>query len=166
MRLYSIITGVCVVVAVASISLAYILAGYWLILPVFFGMALFWLLQKRWSVFWTVSSLLVVYVVLAVIGIVLNLSVFLLVAGCAATLACWDLATFGDSIPDNQPLESRVPLEKYHLQSLAIATAVGLLLIFIGSSVSLRLPFVAIVFLVLFAVGGLTYVLRLKAKDL
>lgn len=65
-------------------------------------------------------------------------------------------------IPSN---ESQVLLERDRLQSLAAVVFTGLLLTSLNSPISLQLPFGAIVFLVLLAVGCLTYAVQYRTKD-
>lgn len=159
MRLASLLKKVCVVAAIACLGLAYIPPGYWLILPALLAMALFWVTQRRSGV-WTASSLLLIYVLLAVVGIGLHLPVLLLAAGCTAALAAWDLNNFEQSLAQDQALD------KHHLRSLAIAASLGLILPLVSASISIRIPFAGIVLLVLVAIGGLTYGLRfLTRKD-
>ncbi|HSL45326.1 MAG TPA: hypothetical protein VK897_17965 [Anaerolineales bacterium] len=164
MRLFSIINFSCVAVSIACMSLAYLLAGYWLVLLVFPVMAFFWMLQKNQPVFWLDSSFLLIYVVLAVVGMVIHLPVSLLVAGCTTALACWDLTIFQQGIASTQSLEDRRALAKHHLRSLTMAACLGLGLSLIASSINFRLPFLALVVLVLTAVGFLTYGLQSLVK--
>jgi hypothetical protein len=157
MKAHSIILHLCLVIAAGCLAAGYLLGGYWLIAPVFLAMAIFGILARRQSAFWAASSLLLIYVVLAVIGVTLNLSIDLMVIGCAAALACWDLIHFRQSIADNLPLESDPLLERYRLQSLAAAVAAGLSLTWMGSSINLQFPFGVMVFLALMVMGCLTY---------
>ena len=167
MMLSSTINKICVVLSIACIGLAYILAGYWLILPVLLVMLLAWLLQKKQSAFWPACTLLMLYVLLAIVGIVLRLPVLLLAAGCSAALACWDLTLFQQSVARDQTAEMNMRLERLHLRSLGMAASLGLLFTFLGLSFNLQLPFIVIMSLALIAVGCLTYGLHsiLKKSD-
>ena len=157
MKIHSIILLVCRVMSVGSLGAGYILGGYWLILPVFLAMGIFWIIMKRRSLFWSASSLLLMGVALAIIGVTINLSIYLMVIGCTATLACWDLTHFRQAITDTPPLGTDARLERYHLQSLATAVFIGLLVALISSYINLQFPFGVMLFLVLMAMGCLVY---------
>jgi hypothetical protein len=157
MKIHSIILNVCVVTSAGCLGAGYILGGYWLIMPIFLAMAIFWLIIKRRSLFWSASSLLLIDVALAIIGVTLNLSIYLMVVGCTAALACWDLTHFRYTIIENPPLATDARLERFRLQSLAIAVFMGMSLAFIGAFIKLQFSFGVMVFLVLVAVGCLTY---------
>jgi len=133
----SIILTVCLIITTVCLGAGYILAGYWLILPVFLAMLLFWIFTKNQPVFITASSLLVVFVILAVIGITADLSLILMIVACIAALVSWDLMQF-----------------KY---SLGLAAFAGLTLALISSYINMQFPFVLILLLVLTTVGGLIY---------
>lgn len=157
MKVHSIIFYVCWVVSVGSLGAGYILGGYWLILPVFLAMGIFWLTLNRHSLFWSTTGLLLIDLALAVIGVTLNLSFYLMVVGCTAALARWDLAHFRHTMIDNHPLATDARLERFRLQSLATAVFTSLFLAFISSYINLQFPFGAMVFLVLMALGCLVY---------
>jgi hypothetical protein len=130
----------------------------------FFAMAAFWIMAKKRSVIWSASILLFIFVLLAVIGVLANLSTPLMVIGSAAALAWWDLTHFGQSTVIGQPLDIRLLLERAHWQSLVLAISAGLLLAFLTSYLNLQIPFLGTVFLVLLAVGCLTYGLQTLAN--
>ena len=165
MKVHSIIFYVCWVVSVGSLGAGYILGGYWLILPVFLAMGIFWLTMNRHSPFLSTTGLLLIDVALAVVGVTLKLSIFLMVVGCTAALACWDLTNFRQAITDKPPLGTEVRLEKFHLQSLAMAVFTGLFLAFISSYINLQFPFGAMVFLVLIAMGCLVYGVKYLVRN-
>lgn len=165
MKTHMIILNFCLVITAGCLGAGYILGGYWWILPVLLAMAIYWITTKSRSTFWSVSSLLVTYVVLAIIGVTLNLSIHLMVLGCTFALACWDLIHFMESIYDNESHEADVPLERYHLKSLVTAVFTGLLLAFIGSSINLHFSFGVMVFFVLLSMGCLTYGVHLMTMN-
>ncbi len=164
MKNHLIIQRICLSTSILCLGLPYILAGEWLILPAFLAMAGFWVIVKKWSLFWSASSLLSVFVFLAALGMLANLSTLLMLIACTAALAWWDLATFGDSIVVGQSLETSAPLEKHHLQSLALAVSGGLILAVGSSYLDLQIPFIGIVLLALFATGCLIYTVQSMAK--
>ena len=165
MKRYVILNLVCVLIAVASLSLAYILAGYWFIIPASLAMALFWVTVKGWSVFRSSSVLLTIFVVLAAIAVIVDALIPLILIACTTALASWDLTNFAQSLSDDRRLEVSLPVEKNHLRSLSIAASIGLTLALITSYVSFKLPFIVTLVLVLIAIGCLTYGLQPLGKD-
>ena len=118
------------------------------------------------SVFWSSSILLLVFVLIAVTGVMAEYSTLLMVVACTAALAWWDLANFEQSIVVSQPLETLFLLERHHLQSLAMAVSGGLILAFIGSFLNLQISFIGTVLLVSLAIGCLTHaLLSLEKKN-
>lgn len=157
MKVHKIILNICLVTSAGCLGAGYILGGYWLLMPGFLAAVILWMTTKKRSVFWSASSLLLIYVVLALIGVTLNLSIYLMIFGCATALMCWDLTHFKLSIANNLFLKTDVPLARSHLQSLTAAVFSGLLLAFISSYINLQFPFGVISILVLIAMGCLTY---------
>ena len=157
MKVHSIILNFCLVTSAGCLGAGYILGGYWLIMPIFLAMATFWVIMKKHSLFWSASSQLMVYVVLATIGVTLNLSIYLMVVGCTTALACWDLTHFRDTMIDNPPFGTDARLERYRLQSLATAVLTGLFLALISMYINLQFPFGVTTLLVLMAMGCLVY---------
>ena len=157
MKVHSIILNFCLVTSAGCLGAGYILGGYWLIMPIFLAMATFWVIMKKRSLFWSSSSQLMVYVVLATIGVTLNLSIYLMVVGCTTALACWDLTHFRDTMIDNPPFGTDARLERYRLQSLATAVLTGLFLALISMYINLQFPFGVMALLVLMAMGCLVY---------
>ena len=126
----------------------------------------FWSSIKKMSVFWSSSILLLVFVLIAVTGVMAEYSTLLMVVACTAALAWWDLANFEQSIVVSQPLETLFLLERHHLQSLAMAVSGGLILAFIGSFLNLQISFIGTVLLVSLAIGCLTHaLLSLEKKN-
>jgi len=157
MMIRSIILTVCLIITTVCLGAGYILAGYWLILPVFLAMLLFWIFTKNQPVFITASSLLVVFVILAVIGITADLSLILMIVACIAALVSWDLMQFNQGLVGNSLHKTNASLENNHLYSLGLAAFAGLTLALISSYINMQFPFVLILLLVLTTVGGLIY---------
>ena len=164
MILHSIVNRTCLVVSIVCLGSAYVQSGYWWMLLAFPAMAVFWMALKQRSAFQTASGLLFTYVFLAAAGILTGVSVVLLAIGCTAALACWDLTIFGHELADSIPRNDDPRLAKHHLQSLGVALLVGLILAFVSLYLELNIPFIAVVFLVLLAVGGFTYGLQLARQ--
>lgn len=83
-----------------------------------------------------------------------------MVLACIAALAWWDLTNFRQSIVLDQPHETRLPLERDHLQSLVLAISAGLIISFLGSSLNLQISFLGMILIVVFAIGCLTYAMH------
>ena len=155
MTIRSIILTICLIITTVCLGAGYILAGYWLILPVFLAMLLFWIFTKNQPVFISASSLLVVFVILAAVGITADLSLILMIVACTAALVSWDLMQFNQRLVANSFHKTNASLEKNHLYSLAIAAFAGLTLALISSYINIQFPFILILFLVLMVMGCL-----------
>jgi hypothetical protein len=164
MKARSILLNTCLILTALCLAAGFMLAGYWLILPVLLAIFLLWFLARNKAVFWSASGLLLAMIALAAIGILLGLSRVLMLVACTAALVSWDLIQFTHSIPGIPQRESEAALERYHLQSLALTAFPGFLLAVIGSYVNLDLPFILIIFLVLVTMGGLGYSLQFILK--
>ncbi|MDL1945035.1 hypothetical protein FBQ99_22190 [Chloroflexi bacterium CFX2] len=114
MKVYAIILNTCLAISTGCLGASYMVAGYWLIIPVILAMAIFWMTTRR-SISWSASSLLSVYVVLSIIGVTLNFSIYLLALGCTTALVCWDLAHFEQSLAGKipSPIASRSNLHQF-----------------------------------------------------
>ena len=160
MKIPFVTNAICFMIAAICLAAGYVWGGYWLIFPAFLAMILFWLVMKRKSFFGAASSLLLVYVFLAAIGVIANLSLSLMVIGCTTALASWDLAHFNHGMGGNPLFEAKESLEKHHMQSLAVMYGASLLLALISSYINLQFPFGVMVFLVLVAMGCISYGLQ------
>jgi hypothetical protein len=158
MKFRSTILNICLMISAGSLGTGYTLAGFWQILPLLLLILLFGMLEKKR--FWSATGFLLVYVVLAAIGVVADLSVELMIIACTFALASWELIQFEQSLDGNSLLETSTPLEKHHMRSLALAGSVGLLLAFTSIYIHLQLSFSMIIFLVLITIGCLTYGIR------
>lgn len=164
MQLHSILKKIFFVASIACLGLPYILSGNWITLIIFLAMTFLGTIMKKWSVFWSTSSLLFIDVFFAAIGVVVHLPVLLMVGGCTSALVSWDLTNFGQGMVKLQRLEAVERLERYHLQSLLIAISLGLILALISSYANLQISFGATVLFVLIAVGCLTFGLQTLIK--
>ncbi len=158
------IPQLCLAVSIGCLLVGYGLGGYWLILAMLIAMLLFWFLTKNLSAAWPASTLFLSYVFLAVIGVTLKLSVYLMVLGCVSALVYWDLMNFRlDHLITSQSTPD-ASLEKHHWQSLGIAVLIGLFAMLVGANLNVQLSFGVIVLLVLIVMIGLTYGLHYVAK--
>ncbi len=154
----------CLAISIGCLLVGYGLGGYWLIVPVIIILLVFWFLTKNLLAAWPASTILLSYVFLAVIGVTLKLSVYLMVLGCASALVYWDLMNFRlDHLITSQSTPD-ASLEKHHWQSLGIAVLISLLAMLVGANLNVHLSFGVIVLLVLIVMIGLTYGLHSVAK--
>lgn len=159
----AIIRSLCLIVSAACLGLGYILAGHWLILAVLAGMVFIWFILGKWSVFGSASIVLFVYISLAAIGVLMDISLPLLIGGSTAALAAWDLSLFAHDVLGN-PVPDAM-MERHHLGLLAAACGIGLPLAFISSFFYFQIPFGLIYVLALLAAGGLIWGLRRMQKS-
>ncbi len=150
----------CLVIALSCLLAGYGLAGQWLILPALAGMALGWLALRDRPGISPHGILLVAYIFLAAGGILFGGSPYLMIAGVTAALACWDLRRFAESLEGDQVSDLAAALQKQHLEALALAASLGLLLGLGGALLRLHIPFGLTVFLVLMAYLALERGLR------
>jgi len=155
MKVFSNLLIICLTITIGCLGVGYITGGYWLILPIFIIMLLFWIFMKNQPVFWPTSSLLVVFIILAAVGMLAELPFMLMIIAGTTALVSWDLMQFNQSMVGNAAPKTNKSLEKFHLNSLALAAFAGLTLALISSYISLRFPFGLIVVLVLITVGCL-----------
>jgi hypothetical protein len=157
MRLHSTICAICLLLSAVCLVGAYMLGGYWLILLAIPAMLLLWIAARGQAAFWLATSLLAIYVLLAVIGIIIGVQILPIVVGCILALAAWDLADFNEIMVRDVLPRARATLEKNRLQSLAITVGISLVLIGAGYWLRLRLPFGVIVILGLLVTGCIMY---------
>jgi hypothetical protein len=155
----------CLLISTASVGGAYLVAGYWQILPLLLVLAPFWIFINNQSGFWSASSLLVVFVMLAGIGITINLSPNLMIITCSSALVGWDLLLFTQDSVQDQTAKTDLLFEQQHLKSLALAAVIGLIVSFIISSINLQIPFGVTYILVLIMTGCLIFGMRYINKE-
>jgi len=165
MKSHSILLKICLAISTVCLSAGYLSTGYWQMLFVFPTLVLIWYFVVKYSVFWSASIFLVVYVLLAAIGIFADLSRFLMLIASTTALASWELMQFNQKKIENSYLKSNHLLEKNHMKTLALATSTGLVLVLISSSISLELPFIVTSILVLILFGGFLFGVRIVGNQ-
>jgi hypothetical protein len=95
-----------------SITAGYLLAGSWIILPALLGLGLLFFIARRRSIFQAASVLLVGAFALAAIGVLVQLSLTLMLVGCMAALATWDLMLFSQTVERAAKREAISSLER------------------------------------------------------
>jgi hypothetical protein len=166
MKVLSNLLIISLTITIGCLGAGYITAGYWLIVPILIVMLLFWIFTKNQPVFWPASSLMVVFIILAAVGMLADLPLMLMITAGTAALISWDLMQFNQSMVGNAARKTNMSLEKHHLNSLALAAFAGLALALISSYISLQFPFGQIVILVLLSVGcligAIQYIMKKK----
>jgi hypothetical protein len=160
MKSHFIIQIICLLISTGCLGIPYLVAGYWPVALLFLAMVAFRIPMTKKSIFLSTSIFLSVFALLAAVGMLVSLSTPLMIIACIAALAWWDLANFRHSLVIGQPPETTLLLERDHLQSLGITVCAGLMLVFIGSYLDLRISFPGMVLLVVFAIGCLTYAMH------
>ena len=155
---------ICLVISTGCLAAGYVLVGYWQTFLIFPLLLILWLLTYKQSSYLSASTCLIGYVILAAVGILLDIPISLMVIACVIALAGWELMLFSQSNKGNLPDNSDVLRKRYHLNSLALTVSAGLTLALISANISLRIPFVVIVSLVLLFVGCLVYAVQNVVK--
>jgi hypothetical protein len=148
-----------------SSSAGYILAGKWPALAVFPTLFMIWLFAKKISVFWSASSVMVIQVIYTAIGIIIDLYLPLMLIAGATALISWELILWHIDSQENLTDPNLSLLEKNHLISLGAASVIGFILMLIGLSLRLQIPFFLNIALVLIAFGGLVTGVQIIAKS-
>jgi len=162
---YSILIIACLIISTDCLTVGYIFAGIWQIVLLFLLLLILWLLTYKQSIYLSASILLIGFVILAALGILLDFPVGLMTIACVTALVSWELLSFDQSNPGNSLDKSNFLREKYQLKSLALTVSVGLILALISANVSLRLPFIVVVFWVLIFMGCLIYGVQFVLKN-
>jgi hypothetical protein len=145
----------CTLLSALFLLAGYGLGGDWKLLSLLLAIPLTWVLFRKGSAGLLLSSLLFVYVFLAALGLVLHLSPYLMIGGCAFALAGWESARFWLDLRAAPLRVQDQPLEALHNRDLTLAIGIGLLLALVGLNIRLQLPFGLIAILALLASYGL-----------
>lgn len=157
-------TSLCFLASVGCLLVGYWLAEFWYILLILFGMAILWFIIRNRSGLWPISMILVIYIALAVFGLLMNLSSYLMTIGCAAALASWDLVLFRKDTDADSHKQKDTLVERLHVRSLSIAIGSGLLLSVLVLNIHISLPLGVIVGLSLILAFGLYKSYELSVK--
>jgi hypothetical protein len=132
------------------------LARYWEIVFIIPAIIVYWYFARKTSLEVVLSILLVAYIFLAVLGLLIQLSPYLMMIGCSLALVSWESALFSIKVSDGSGLfrQNYQPLETLHMRDLIIVTSIGLLLGLMGVNFHLHLPFGVVAILALLAIYG------------
>jgi len=153
---------ICTLGSILCLIFGFSLAGYWEIILLLPAIPLYWYFTRKVSTGLTISILLLVYVLLAAIGLLKDLSPYPMVIGCVLALAGWESAQFLLNFHDTSMDLTNPRLEYLHNKDLVIAIGFGLLLALLGLNIRLHLPFGLVAGLVLLAAFGLYRGLRVR----
>jgi hypothetical protein len=142
------------------------LARYWEIVYIIPVIIVYWYFARKTSLEVVLSILLVAYIFLAVLGLLIRLSPYLMMIGCYLALISWESALFFAEVGGGSGLfhQKSQPLETLHLKDLIIVTSIGLLLGLMGLNFHLHLPFGVVAILALMAIYGFYRGLRFLMK--
>lgn len=160
MKTQSILLNISLIISTGCLAAGYLIAGYWMIVPALLLLVISWVFSSQRSAFWLAAVSLLGYVILAAVGIIVNLSLVLMIIACTLALVNWELIQFKHSTARNSQARSNSALEKYHQRSLALAASSGLALALFSSFINIQLPFGVVALLVLIAMGFLVYGMR------
>jgi hypothetical protein len=155
------LTLACLFASPACLVAGFVNVAWWASLLAGSVASLAWLLAWYRSHFWPPSAALVVNIALASAGLLSGVSPFSMLLCAVLAIAAWDLLSLEQALGDSMPGQAAARLEKAHLESLALALGIGLVAAAAGSLVHFRLPFAAMVLLVVLALLSLELFWRL-----
>jgi hypothetical protein len=141
----------------ASLSILCQMAGYagmggWIWILAGMGLAAIWLLSRKYETRIVASLALIVTVGLAVTGIALGYSGWLLIASAAFGLAAWDVLLMGAKTRDSWDDSDWASYRDDHLKTCLLVVVGGLVLALLGRQINLQIPFVVMMGLVIIGV--------------
>ena len=165
MSLRSALLYISFCVSTVCLSLGYLIAGEWLMVPIILLAWIIWFAFSSRALFWSASIAFLLYFLLAGFGIYSNFSLPLMATGGFSALIMWDLLIFNHSekFLGIKPTTNR--LEKKHLKSLSLAALVGILATLSAASFNYQLSFEVVFVLVLVAVSCFIIGVRTLSED-
>jgi hypothetical protein len=157
MKTHSHLLNLSLIISTGCFAAGYLLAGYWLVVPALVLLIASWVLSSRRPAFWLAAVSLVSSLILAAVGVALDISLVLIVIATTMALVSWELVQFKHSSTRKAPAQPNTAFEKHHLRSLLLAASAGLILALLTTFINLQLPFGVVAILVLAAVGSLVF---------
>lgn len=149
MKAYKITFGIAISVSSLNLAAGFLYAGYWMvalvILPVILFMIIFW--QR--NLFWLGTAFLSTMLLLAAIGVLLQIPFLPMIVASTAALATWDLYLFKKDVDCITPEGAKPALIKDHITSVGLAISSGFLLAVTISYLKIKLSFGITVLIVL-----------------
>jgi hypothetical protein len=124
-----------------------------------------WLLGQRLGWRWVASTVLIFFVLMAILGIWLAVPGEWLLLGWVAALSAWDLEHFARNMADAGYVEDAQGLERSHLRRLLIVDGLAVLLGELALRIKVKIGFGAVFVLALLAVLGLSQAIRFLRRE-
>ena len=153
----SIVLKTSLLITTISLCIGYLLNGFWLIVPALLASWILYFMIKSVSPFWSASILFLVNFFFFANGILLNLPISLMIAGCSAALISWDLLNFNNDIKSNLALSVDPILELHHMKSMGLALGTGTLLTVVASQANFQFTFSSIVVIAFITSASLVF---------
>jgi hypothetical protein len=149
----------------ASLSILCQMAGYagmggWIWMIAGMVLAALWLLSRKFETRMIASLALTATVGLAITGIALGCSGWLLIASAAFGLAAWDILMMGTETRDSWDDCDWQSYRDSHLKTCLLVVVGGLLFALLGRQINFQIPFVVMIGLVITGVFILNRVWR------
>jgi hypothetical protein len=151
---------VSIVLASASLAWGYFQSGFalyaiWILI---FGAGRLFAVWRRWS--WFSSIALLVYIVIAALGLWFESNSTLMFAGGMLTLFAWDVSDFRRRLNLSAKDDDTRGLERHHLIRISLLVLFGFMLASITLSVRVQFTFEWVAVFVVFALLGLGQLVR------
>lgn len=140
---------------VLSLCAAYIMAGRWPGALCAASLGGLWFLTRNHDQRWYSHIYLLLSLALAAAAIMTHAQPVPAILAAGLSLVTWDLNLLMYDLRSSLPKESTKRYEQRHLQSVAMASIVGLLIALMGRLVPLNLPFIVLVVLILLSLFAL-----------
>lgn len=140
---------VCPLIAATCLGIGYSATVRWIAVVVGILQLLAWLFAIKWSFGILTSSVLVLSVCLAAVGVLIGAMPLWMILSAAFTLAGWDVILWNRTLPIHSLSTSLSLIERKHYQNLGMALGFGLLVVVPGQLLRLHIPFGWMVVLVI-----------------
>jgi hypothetical protein len=151
--------AICLITLTISLAAGFLITeqwvGFWIAIITGFA----WYLARKYSDSWLLHVCLVASVSQAVIGTLTGFPPLLAIFSSGIALAVWDLIFLNASLTDSSYAEQTRRYESSHLQSLAWAVVLGLVMAGLGRLLHIQTPFIFLVLGVVLMIVGLDLVL-------
>lgn len=143
------------IATVVLLSIGFVLGRIWPGVIIVLAMIPFWWITQRSANRLFSWMALVIFIGLAVFGLLSGATPYLMIAGVSTVLACFELEDRQDGSTKNSLSSDTMSFKKYHLKMICLATAVGLIIAEAGLFLKFSLPFGVIFLAVILVLFGL-----------
>lgn len=154
------VVRLCIILVGGWLALMFGLSSIWLGSVASLGFGCLWLIGRETRRYESAMAGLVVFTILAVIGLSQNLPDWAMLLEVIGVLVAWDLHLFEARLAYTSRIENSASLIRAHLERLAIIAMLSLVLGGLGLGIDLRLNLLAAVGLGSLAVLLLARILR------